>query len=254
MTAQGKFDGFTAFVISDRLSLEFTNFGTNSSCGGIALVGIGRCTNAEETRTAGGIVAGADGMDEALILLDFPVETRAAAFTGDNREHVECRHIRVGRGRHVPGEVEMRDLDRRVFVAFAKADLRRLDRDGGRRDGVHFEVLGQLAEARFNGGGINVADDDEDEIVRHVHTFVIADDVIAGDAVINIRIANDGMLVRMRDERGVPLQPVGAAAGIVNAHGHLAEDDLFFLEEFVGRDGGIHHAVGQNVHGRLPVF
>ena len=97
---------------------------------------------------------------------------------------------------------------------------------------------------RCDGGGVQVADDDEDEVVGNVIFFVVADDFVAGDAVVNIWVADDRVPVGMRDESGVPLQPVGAAAGIVHAHRHFAEDDLFFFEKLVRWDGGVHHAIG----------
>ena len=138
----------------------------------------------------------------------------------------------------------MRELHRRIFVAFAEADLRRFDRNGGRLNGVHFEILGEFTEARFDGGGVDIADDDEDEIIGDVIFFVVVDDVVANDAVVNVRVTDDGMPVGVRDEGGVPLEPVGAPAGVVDAHGHFAEDDLFFFEKLVRWDGGVHHAIG----------
>ena len=62
------------------------------------------------------------------------------------------------------------------------------------------------------------------------------------------------MPVRVGEKSCVPLEPVGAATRIIHTHGHLAEDDLLFLEQLVGRDGGVHHAVGQKIHRCLPVF
>ena len=148
----------------------------------------------------------------------------------------------------------MSELDRRVFVAFAAADLRRLDRYGGRLDGIHFKILGQLAEPRFDNSGLHITHDNKNQVVRHIHFFVVAKDFVPSDAVVNIRITDDRMSVGVGEKRRVPLQPVGPASGIIDAHGHLAEDDFFFLEQFVGRDGGVHHAVGQNFHRWLPVF
>ena len=244
MAAQRKFDCFPAFVSGDWLGLEFSNFGADRGGGGFAFVGISYGSDAEKTGATGCVVAGTDGMDESLILLDFAIETRAATLTGNDGKYIQRRYVGIGCGRYVPSEIEMRELHRRIFVAFAEADLRRFDRNGGRLNGVHFEILGEFAEARFDGGGVDVADDDEDEIVRDVIFFVVVDDIVASDAVVNVGIADDGVPVRMRDEGGVPLESVGAAAEIVYAHGHFAEDDLFFFEEFVRRDGGVHHAIG----------
>ena len=105
MIAQGKLDGFLAFVRTDRLGLEFATFGQDGGHSGVALGGIRRGAHAEDAGAAGGVVAGADGMNEPVILLDFPVESRAAALAGDDGQHIERGDVRIGRCRDVPGEV-----------------------------------------------------------------------------------------------------------------------------------------------------
>ena len=43
-------------------------------------------------------------------------------------------------------------------------------------------------------------------------------------------------------------------AGVIVVHGHFPKDDLFFFDEFLRRNGGVLHAIGENIDGGLPVF
>ena len=154
----------------------------------------------------------------------------------------------------MPCKTDARKLYRHFFVTFTKTKLRRLGRHKSRFDGVHLEIFGEFPKPGFHDGGVDVANDHENEIVRHVHFFVVADHIVARNPVVDVRVADDREPVGMRGERGAPEQQGGATTGVIHIHRHFAEDDLFFLEEFGTGNGGVHHAIGQNIHSDLPVF
>ena len=104
----------------------------------------------------------------------------------------------------MPRETNPRNLRRRFLVSFAQAELGRLGRDERRFDRAHGKVFRRVAEFLLDLRGVHVPDDDEDNVVRDVMFFVVRDHVIAGDAVVDVRVSDDGEPVGMRGVGGGP--------------------------------------------------
>jgi hypothetical protein len=112
----------------------------------------------------------------------------------------------------------------------------------------------QALEFAVNGIGIDIADDDEGQIVRDVLLLIIMEDVFTAQLVEKFQVADDRILVGMGREGVGKEEFLDRAARVVEAHGKLPADDLHFLDVFVLRQGGMEHGIGKDVEGPGPIF
>ena len=96
--------------------------------------------------------------------------------------------------------------------------------------------LKKLAELLPHFLGIDIAHDDEREIVRDVTRLVILHHLLLGELIVNLDLADHRQSVGMPliggREKKLPRHPIG----IIHAHGEFAPDDfLFFLYSSGGK-------------------
>ncbi len=122
----------------------------------------------EQPRIARRVGKGRDAENKTRFLAHPAIESRAAAVAQNGREQIERRHIGMGDLRNVPGQRETRQFRGKLFVHLAPPLLRRLLRDVNRLERPRGIVGKILCELRVDLARIDIADDDEREIVRHV--------------------------------------------------------------------------------------
>ncbi len=98
---------------------------------------------------------------------------------------------------------------------------------------------------------VDVADDDEEQVVRRVFLFVVVENVFALQVIEDVGIADDGEAIRAARVSDLEEPARGFLARVVLVHVHLAADDVHLLAQFIGGQRGVHHDVAENVHGDL---
>lgn len=214
---------------------------------GGAVGGVEDGIDAEEAALAGRVAPGVGGMDEREVFAEFFVKAGAAPAAEDHGGDIERGDVGMRGGGNVPGEMEARQLGGKLGVRLAAPELGGLRRDenGRQRNARMFRK--NLRELRADGGGVDVADHDEEHVVRDVAGFVVGHDFVAAEGVEDVEVADDWMAIRMLAEGGGEERLAGDAVRVVVAHGELAADDLLLLDVFVGRERGVHHGVGEEV-------
>ncbi len=175
------------------------------------------------------------------------VEMRAAPAAEDHGRDIERRDIRMRRRGDMPGHVQPREFSREFAVRDTPAQLRRLLRNEDRRETAAWMRGEEFGQLRMHGIGIDIADHDEEHIVRHVTALVVGHHFIALQAVEDVEIADDRMPAGMFAESGGEERLAAHAIRVVHAHGEFAADDLLFLGVFLHGQGGIHHRIGQQI-------
>ena len=107
---------------------------------------------------------------------------------------------------------------------------------------IRLEQVAQLLPHLFC---IDIADNHEGEIVRHVTRFVILHHLLLRKLVVDLQLADDRKPVGMPLIRRPKKQQARHAIGIVHAHRELAPDDFLLFLVFLRRQSGIHHSVAQ---------
>ena len=165
----------------------------------------------------------------------------------NRREQIEHRRIHVGETGDRPRQGGAGEFDRLKAMRGPGRQLEGLRRhEHGRepRTWCGTKVLGDSGARFFQ---INVADNDDHEIVRHVACAVIVEKIVARDGRKHIAMADDrlteGMFAKGGGKERVP-QPV---VRVVARHRDLAEDDLALLRNLGGRQRRMEHGVGEHV-------
>ena len=109
---------------------------------------------------------------------------------------------------------------------------------------IILEEVGELLVHFFR---IDIADDDEREIIRNVTRLVILHHLLLRELVVNFDLADHRQAIRMPLIRGGEKELARHPIGIVHAHGEFAPDHFLFLVVFLRRQSRIHHRVGQNI-------
>ena len=130
---------------------------------------------------------------------------------------------------------------------FATAKLRRFGRNEYRLERFLRIGIEQVAQLLLHLFSIDVADNNEGEIIRHVPGLVILHHLLLRKLVVNLQFADDRKPVRVPLISRCKKQQAGHAIGIVHAHREFAPDDLLFFFVLVWWEVGIHHRVGQNL-------
>ncbi len=112
--------------------------------------------------------------------------------------------------------------------------------------GVIREVLLELVVDLVR---IDIADDDDEEVIRDVAELVILHHVVALELVVNLDVADDGDAVWVNLEGGGHELEAGHAVGVIVAHGELAAYDLLLLRVLRGGERGIHHRIREEIEG-----
>ena len=246
------FHGLGQLRFADRLGFHPLDFGEHGGAGGVVFVGFHDGAHAEQSRVAGAVGPGVDGVHETLFLANLLIEPRAASAAEQRGEHVENRNVRMAQFRDVPGEVEVAHFDRRLLGDFACGDLFRFRRQDGGRHRTGFAGGEGRADLFLDFGGIDVAHDDEEDVVRRVLLLVIGVEIFAADFVENIRIADDGETIRTLGVGGLEQATRGALMRVVLIHVHLAADDVHLLREVRLGQRRVLHDVAEDVDGDLP--
>ena len=131
--------------------------------------------------------------------------------------------------RNVPGEMEMAQLDRRLFDDLARGCLPGLLGQHNGRDGPGFGLGISLA----NQGGdfllLDIAGDHIEDVVGRVLLVIVGKDVFRLEFVENVGVADDRETVGAPGVGAFKEAPAGAAARIIYIHVHLAHDDILLL-------------------------
>ena len=194
-TGDADLDGLAQFLLGDGLLGELLDLLANRRDGRLALVRIDAGMDDEDAGIAGCVAAGFDSMYQAALLAKLAIQAGTVALAENDRQHVERIHVGIRDRGNMPREIDLRDLHRHLFMPLAQAELGRLGRDERRADRSHLEILRLVAKFLLDLGGIHVAHHHEDDVVRDVVLLVIRHHVVAGDAVVNVRIADDGEAV-----------------------------------------------------------
>ncbi len=109
------------------------------------------------------------------------------------------------------------------------------------------EQLGQLLLHLLR---LDRAHHHEGEIVGHVTRFVILHHLLLRELVENIEQADDGQAIGMPLIGGGEKKLARHAIRIVEAHREFAPDHFLFLGVFLGRQGRVHHRIGQDIERR----
>jgi hypothetical protein len=132
--------------------------------------------------------------------------------------------------------------------------VRRFDRYGDFAGGSAHPEPHDAGHLRHGFGRLQVADGDERRPLRHVALLVVGEDLVAGDLLELVRIAQHGNAVGVDPvEHPAP----GVAEGILRrVHGPLdfLIDDVVFGLGVFGREGGVHDHVGKRFEGGLEPF
>ena len=107
----------------------------------------------------------------------------------------------------------------------------------------------QLAEFLVDRSSIDIPHHDEGQIIRDIAGFVIVQDILAGELVVDIEVADHWMPERAGGENRVEHELGALATGIIKSHGKLAADDLLLLGVFLLRKRGVLHRIGKNCDG-----
>ena len=149
----------------------------------------------------------------------------------------------------MPGEVKVGQFDGAFLNDLARGGLARFaGQDLGRqRLGL---ALGEGAlNLRHDFLGLDVAGDNEEDVVGDVPVAVISQNVLRLERVKNVRVANDGEAIGAFGVGAFEQAPSGAPSGIILVHVHFAADDVQFLAQLVGWQGGVLHDVAKDVDG-----
>ena len=235
------------FLRSNAIHFDLFDDFQDEIARGVALLEFHSGIDAEQTRIARSIGKRRHAVGQARFLAQLPVEPGAAAIAEDGREKIERRHIGMGDLGNVPRERETRQLGDKFLMHFAPAKLRRFGRDENRRQRFGRIIFEKIAELLMDRVRVNVADDDEGEIVRHVTRAVILEHVVARELIENIEQADNRQPVRMTLIGGSEEELSRHSVRIVHAHGELAPDHFLFLGVFFRGQGRVHHRIGEDI-------
>ena len=107
----------------------------------------------------------------------------------------------------------------------------------------------KLAEFLVDRSGIHIPHHDESQIVRDIAGFIIVQDILAGELVVDIEVTDYWMPERACCENRVEHELGALATGIIKSHGELAADDFLLFRVFLLRKRGILHRIGEDRDG-----
>ena len=172
----------------------------------------------------------------------------------DHGEHVERRSIGMGESGDLPAEAGARDLHVFVKMLVAAGKLPGLVRhEHGRK--AHARGLAKvLRNAGARGPRVEIACDDQHQVVRHVAGAVVGQQILAGAGGKDIAMTDDGLTVGMRAEGRLKQRLREPLVGIIQAHVDLAQDNFLLLRDLIGGQGRVQHGVGEEVDGHRGVL
>ena len=126
-----------------------------------------------------------------------------------------------------------------------------------RRLGSHIEGLEslagsgikKLAEFLVDRSSIDIPHHDESQIVRDIAGFVVVQDILAGELVVDIEVADHRMPKRAGGKNRVEHELGALATGIIESHGELTADDFLLFGVFFLRKRGVLHDIGKDRDG-----
>ena len=106
-----------------------------------------------------------------------------------------------------------------------------------------------LRDGRAGRRRVEVADDHQHEVVRHVAGAIIGQQVLVAVGREHIAVADDRLAVGMHAEGGFEQGLGEPLVGIVEAHVDLPQDDFLFLRHLPGGQDRMEHGIGEQVDG-----
>ncbi len=243
------FDRLGQFSRRGQPALHALHFGQHGLARGVELVRFDDGAHAEQAGVARGISPSIHRGNEPLFLAHLLVKPRTAAAAQQRGQNIEQRNVRMAQLRDMPAKVEMTHLDRRFLDHFAGRDLLGLRRKEGGRHGSRLRFCKGRPNLGFNSLGVDVADDDEEQVVRRVLLAVIIEDIIALHFIVDVGVADDSETIGASGVSGFEQAPRRPLARIVMVHVHFPEDDLLFLRHFVSGESGILDDIAEDVDG-----
>src|SRR4051812_1460151 len=132
-----------------------------------------------------------DAVGQTGFLAQLPVEARAAAIAKDRRKKINCRHVGMRNLGDVPGKRQTRQLSDKFLMSFAAAELRRFVRDEKRPERFGRMIVKKIAELLTDRVRVDVADDDESQIVRYVPRLVVPHHIVTRQLIEDIKQTDD---------------------------------------------------------------
>ena len=209
--------------------------------------------DAEKSAGAGAPGRRVNRVHQAGAFANLAPQHRAVTVTEHRREQVEHGRIVVRESGNRPREHRPRHLDVFVAVLGARRELERLRGHQHRGEATARRGAEMLRHGGTRGREVEIADDDDHEVVWHVARPIIGREILGRRRGKDIAVSDDrlaiGVLAKRRGKQRIPQTVVG----IVLRHRDLAQDDVFFLHGFVLRQLRMQHRVGQDVdrHGRV---
>ena len=186
-------------------------------------------------------------MHQPGLLADLLPQHGAIAAAQHRGEQIEDRCVRMRESGNRPSEGAAGELDILEAVLSPRSELERLGRNqhgGEARARRAAEVLLDRGAGR---GEIDIAHNDDDQIVRHVTRSVVADEIFPGDGGKHLAVANHGLTIRMLAESRRKKRVPQSVIRVILRHRDLAENNVFLLRRFVGRERGVQYRVGEQV-------
>ena len=214
---------------------------------GDALVRIRREPDAKQSAAAGIPTRCVDGVHQPGLLADLLPEHGAVAAAQHRGEQIEDRCVRMRESGNRPSEGAAGELDILEAVLSPRSELERLGRNqhgGEARARRAAEVLLDRGAGR---GEIDIAHNDDDQIVRHVTRSVVADEIFPGDGGKHIAVANHGLTIRMFAEGRRKKRVPQTIVRVVLRHRDFTKNNVFLLRRFVGRERGVQHRIREQV-------
>ena len=192
-------------------------------------------------------VVGVDAGDKLLLVAHGLLEARGLALAEDHREQVQRVVALLRERRPWPGQAHARALDIRPARDRSWfADLRLLRKAHVRQiPGRH--VRPALTHFRDHLLGVNVAGDDEDHVVGHVHAVIKVGQLVPRDLLERVEIPDRGVPRRVGLVARLLRELPEDAARIALAHGELFENHLAFALELVLGNFAVLHPVREQV-------